>query len=88
MATLTKKETSVKSIRLQNDFLSFLEKKANKENRNLTNYIVTVLMSATGYGMPNKETLDAMSEVKNNPENLTKVDNVSDYFEKFKHEKI
>ncbi|MCA4810675.1 hypothetical protein ACTS9T_18525 [Empedobacter falsenii] len=69
------KEKRLTSLRINNNLYEFLKKEAIKSNRSFNNYIETILLDATGYSIPNSETISAMEELKNNSENL---DSVSD----------
>lgn len=67
------------AFRLSEDLLKRLRIAANKENRSLNNYVESALMDFV-YRKPNKETLDAMQEAKEN-NNLETLD--MDNFEDF-----
>lgn len=51
------------SVRITDKLLSHLKGEAKRENRSLNNYIETLLFDASGYG-PNKETINAMQELR------------------------
>lgn len=67
------------AFRLRTDLLDRLKVAAKKENRNLNNYVESVLLDAV-YREPNEETLAAMKDAKEN-RNLETLD--LDNFEKF-----
>ena len=67
------------AFRLTEDLLNRLRVAAKKENRSLNNYVESALMDIV-YRKPNKETLDAMREAREN-ENLETLD--LDNFEDF-----
>lgn len=58
------KEKKLTSIRINKDLYAHLQKKAKEENRSINNYIETLLYEASEYETPNKETLEAIQEVK------------------------
>jgi hypothetical protein len=60
------------AFRLNEDLLNRLRIVAKKENRSLNNYVESVLMNIA-YRKPNKETLEAMKEARDN-ENLETLD--------------
>ena len=62
------KEKRLTSLRINNNLYEFLKKEAIKSNRSFNNYIETILLDATGYSIPNSETISAMEELKNNPQ--------------------
>ena len=51
------------SFRLSNELLRRLKIEARKQNRSLNNYVESVLMDAV-YRVPNRETLAAMEEAR------------------------
>ena len=51
------------AFRLSNELLKRLKIEARKQNRSLNNYVESVLMDAV-YRVPNRETLAAMEEVR------------------------
>ncbi len=67
------------AFRLRTDLLDRLKVAAKKENRSLNNYVESVLLDAV-YREPNKETLAAMKDAKEN-KNLETLD--LDNFEKY-----
>ena len=64
------------AFRLSTDLLTKLKEAATRENRSLNNYVESVLMDAV-YNNPNKLTIKAMREARENRELETlKADNV------------
>ena len=61
-ATIPRTQTA---FRLSNELLRRLKIEARKQNRSLNNFVETVLMDVV-YRTPNKETLAAMEEAKDN----------------------
>jgi hypothetical protein len=61
-ATIPRKQTA---FRLSNELLRRLKVEAKKQNRSLNNFVESVLMDAV-YRNPNKETLAAMKEARDN----------------------
>lgn len=53
------------AFRLSNELLKRLKTEARKQNRSLNNFVESVLMDAV-YRNPNKETLAAIREAKDN----------------------
>ena len=51
------------AFRLSNELLRRLKIEARKQNRSLNNYVESVLMDAV-YRVPNRETLSAMEEAR------------------------
>ena len=51
------------AFRLSNELLRRLKTEARKQNRSLNNYVESVLMDAV-YRVPNRETLAAMEEAR------------------------
>ena len=68
-------EKRLTSLRLNNNLYDYLKEEATKANRSFNNYIETILLDATGFSIPNKETIEAMEEFKTNRENLDSVNN-------------
>lgn len=60
METIERKQTA---FRLRKDLLSRIQLEAKKANKSVNNYVETILYDAI-YREPNKETLDAMEEVR------------------------
>jgi len=72
----TRKQTA---FRLTEDLLNRLRVAAKKENRSLNNYVESVLMDIV-YQKPNKDTLEAMQEAKENKNLETfDIDNFEDF---------
>lgn len=67
-------------FRLRSELLDRLKQLAAKDNRSLNNYVETILMDVA-YNTPNKATIAAMDEARNDT-NLTAVDMTS--FDSFK----
>jgi hypothetical protein len=64
------------AFRLSTDLLAKLKEAATRENRSLNNYVESVLMDVV-YNNPNKLTIKAMREVRENRELETlKADNL------------
>ena len=64
------------AFRLRTDLLTKLKEAATRENRSLNNYVESVLMDVV-YNNPNKLTIKAMREARENRELETlKADNV------------
>ena len=61
-ATIPRSQTA---FRLSNELLRRLKIEARKQNRSLNNFVESVLMDVV-YRTPNKETLAAMEEAKDN----------------------
>ena len=61
-ATIPRTQTA---FRLSNELLRRLKIEARKQNRSLNNFVESVLMDVV-YRTPNKETLAAMEEAKDN----------------------
>ena len=61
-ATIQRTQTA---FRLSNELLRRLKIEARKQNRSLNNFVESVLMDVV-YRTPNKETLAAMEEAKDN----------------------
>ena len=61
-ATIPRTQTA---FRLSNELLRRLKIEARKQNRSLNNFVESVLMDVV-YRTPNKETLEAMEEAKDN----------------------
>jgi len=83
------KEKRLTSLRINNNLYEFLKKEAIKSNRSFNNYIETILLDATGYSIPNSETISAMKELKNNSDNLDSINDPSklkDYLKKILNE--
>lgn len=83
------KEKRLTSLRINNNLYEFLKKEAVKSNRSFNNYIETILLDATGYSIPNSETISAMEELKNNSKNLDSISDPSklkDYLNKILNE--
>lgn len=71
--TIDRKQTA---FRLSTDLLTKLKEAATRENRSLNNYVESVLMDVV-YNNPNKLTIKAMREARENRELETlKADNV------------
>ena len=80
METVIRKQAS---FRLREDLLELLKSKAQKANRSLNNFVESTLMEAL-CETPNKETLQAMKEAKED-KNLDTLDlsNFKSYVESF-----
>lgn len=77
MNTLSNKKAT--SLRLNSELYNYIEKLAKKENRSLNNFIETILSKATNFHVPNKETIEAMDELKKGKG--VKFDSVASMFE-------
>ena len=77
-ATIPRTQTA---FRLSNELLRRLKIEARKQNRSLNNFVESVLMDVV-YRTPNKETLAAMEEAKDN-RNLETInlDNLEEFIE-------
>lgn len=62
MNTINNKKAT--SLRINSELYAYIEKLAKKENRSLNNFIETILSKATNFNVPNKETIEAMEELK------------------------
>lgn len=63
-AVIERKQTA---FRLSTELLAKLKEEATKENRSLNNYVESLLMNIV-YNRPNKQTINAMKEAKENRE--------------------
>ena len=63
-AAIERKQTA---FRLSTELLAKLKEEATKENRSLNNYVENLLMNIV-YNRPNKQTINAMKEAKENRE--------------------
>lgn len=63
-AVIERKQTA---FRLSIELLAKLKEEATKENRSLNNYVESLLMNIV-YNKPNKLTINAMTEAKENRE--------------------
>lgn len=63
-AVIERKQTA---FRLSIELLAKLKEEATKENRSLNNYVESLLMNIV-YNRPNKQTINAMKEAKENRE--------------------
>lgn len=63
-AVIERKQTA---FRLSIELLDKLKEEATKENRSLNNYVESLLMNIV-YNRPNKQTINAMKEAKENRE--------------------
>lgn len=63
-AVIERKQTA---FRLSTELLAKLKEEATKENRSLNNYVESLLMNIV-YNRPNKQTINAMKEAKEDRE--------------------
>lgn len=63
-AAIERKQTA---FRLSTELLAKLKEEATKENRSLNNYVENLLMNIV-YNRPNKQTINAMKEAKEDRE--------------------
>lgn len=63
-AVIERKQTA---FRLSTELLAKLKEEATKENRSLNNYVESLLMNIV-YNKPNKQTINAMKEAKEDRE--------------------
>lgn len=63
------------SVCLDKELYAYIEKLAEKENRNVNNFIETVLADATRFYEPNKETKNAIEEARTERSSLKRFDN-------------
>jgi hypothetical protein len=67
------------AFRFDEELVDILKIKAKAQKRSLNNYIEFLLYKDVG-NIPNEETKRAIYEAENNI-NMTKIDNLDDYFE-------
>ncbi|WP_313376937.1 ribbon-helix-helix protein, CopG family [Chishuiella sp.] len=60
----TKETKKATSLRLNRGLYSKIEELAKKENRSISNLLETIISEALNYNEPNKETKEAIKELK------------------------
>jgi len=60
----TKEPKKATSLRLNRGLYLKIEKLAKKENRSISNLLETIISEALNYNEPNKDTIEAIKELK------------------------